>query len=155
MNLLKGIGYCIPLKLYCDNFNAISMAKNPIFHHRTKYIKIDVHFVRERIASSVLSLAHISGPNHMVDIFTKLLYAPKFVPNLSKLFIGPIPPWAWGGGEEISFQSNLVCHVTNANKQIRKWSILWHLQRLMNRFENKISHMSRRKQIWNWRDMLL
>ena len=47
MNLLKSISYCLPPpKLYCDNISAIIMANNPVCHHRTKHIELDVHFVR-------------------------------------------------------------------------------------------------------------
>ncbi|KAF5472656.1 hypothetical protein F2P56_009355 [Juglans regia] len=51
MHLPKSIGYLILAPtLYCDNISAINMAKNPIFHHRTKHIEIDIHFVREQVA---------------------------------------------------------------------------------------------------------
>jgi hypothetical protein len=66
VHLLKNIGHCVPPpKLYCDNISAIHMAKNPVFHHRTKHIEIDVHFVKERVASGALSLAYIPGSNKL------------------------------------------------------------------------------------------
>jgi hypothetical protein len=72
MNLLKSIGYCLsPSKLYCYNISVIIMAKNLIFHHRTKHIEIYVHFVRERVASGALLLEHIAGPAQLADILTK------------------------------------------------------------------------------------
>ena len=37
--------------VWSDNLVAKSMAKNPIFHSRTKHIKIDVHFVQEKVES--------------------------------------------------------------------------------------------------------
>lgn len=56
VHLLKNIGHCVPPpKLYCDNISAIHMDKNLVFHHCTKYIEIDGHFVQERIASGALS----------------------------------------------------------------------------------------------------
>lgn len=93
MHLLKNIGHCVPPPaLYCDNISAIHMVKNPVFHHRTKHIKIDVHFIRERVASGVLSLTHIPGSDQIADIFIKSLYATKFIPNRGKLYLGPTLP---------------------------------------------------------------
>ena len=82
IHLLKSIGYLLPAPtLYCDNLSAINMAKNPVFHHRTK-----------QVARGILSLQHISGPAQIADIFTKPLCVAKFLPNRTKLFISPIPP---------------------------------------------------------------
>ena len=93
IHLLKIIGYLIPAAiLYCNNLSAINIAKNHVFHHHIKHIEIDVHFVREQVVHGIVSLQHISGPNQIVDIFTKTLYAAKFLPNRSKLFISPILP---------------------------------------------------------------
>ena len=38
-----------PKEIYEDNQGAISMAKNPVGHARTKHIDIRYHFVRERV----------------------------------------------------------------------------------------------------------
>ena len=38
-----------PTLIYEDNQGAISMAKNPVFHKRTKHIQIRYHFVREAV----------------------------------------------------------------------------------------------------------
>ena len=93
IHLLKNIGHCVPSpQLYCDNISAIHMAKSPVFHHRTKHIEIDVHFVRERVASGALSLAHILGSDQIADIFTKSLCAVTFALNRAKLCLGPAPP---------------------------------------------------------------
>ena len=38
-----------PTLIYEDNQGAISMAKNPVFHMRTKHVQIRYHFVREAV----------------------------------------------------------------------------------------------------------
>lgn len=45
--LCKELG--VEVDMNCDNKAAIQSAANTIFHERTKHIKIDLHFIRERI----------------------------------------------------------------------------------------------------------
>jgi hypothetical protein len=44
----------IPVKtttiVYCDNVSDIYVISNPVQHHRTKHIEINIHFVREKVA---------------------------------------------------------------------------------------------------------
>ena len=35
-----------PTMIYCDNLSSIQLAKNPVFHERTKHIEVHYHFVR-------------------------------------------------------------------------------------------------------------
>ncbi|GLT99966.1 hypothetical protein SLE2022_173680 [Rubroshorea leprosula] len=62
-----------PIVVYCDNINALYMATNPVQHHRTKHIEIDLHFVRERVASQLVTLHHVSSHHQWADILTKAL----------------------------------------------------------------------------------
>ena len=34
-----------PTTIYCDNLSNIQLAKNPVFHARTKHIEVHYHFV--------------------------------------------------------------------------------------------------------------
>ena len=44
---LKGIRH-LPMKVFCDNKAAIAIAHNPVLHDRTKHVKIDKHFIKEK-----------------------------------------------------------------------------------------------------------
>jgi hypothetical protein len=42
--------------LHCDNKSAIAMAKNPVYHSRTKHVAIKHHFIREAIEEGEVEL---------------------------------------------------------------------------------------------------
>ncbi|GAA0144916.1 hypothetical protein LIER_05236 [Lithospermum erythrorhizon] len=66
------------MTLYYDNICAISIAKNPVQHSRTKHIDIRHHFIRELIEDKVINLEHINSDKQATDIFTKGLDVNQF-----------------------------------------------------------------------------
>jgi histone deacetylase 1/2 len=60
--LLRELGVCLCQKpcLWCDNLDATYLSANPVFHARTKYIEIDYHFIRERVAPNRLDIKFVS-----------------------------------------------------------------------------------------------
>lgn len=44
-----GINIRFPLQFHYDNLGATYLTSNPIYHVKTKYIVIDLHFVHERM----------------------------------------------------------------------------------------------------------
>ena len=47
-----------PKKLYCGNNSSINIAHNPIQHDRTKHIKVDRHFIKEKLKECVCPMFH-------------------------------------------------------------------------------------------------
>ena len=68
-----------PTLIYEVNQGAISMAKNPVFHKRTKHIQIRYHFVREAVEEGTIALEYCRTSEILADSFTKALPREKFV----------------------------------------------------------------------------
>lgn len=64
--------------IHCDNQSCIKIAKNPVFHARTKHIEIHYHFVREKVLAGEVELRFCPTEDQVADIFTKGLSREKF-----------------------------------------------------------------------------
>lgn len=67
--LLKSLGvtHQQPIPLYCDNKVALHLAKNPVFHERTKHIEVDCHFVRDAILEGLLTPAYVHTSEQLAE----------------------------------------------------------------------------------------
>ncbi|GKB34570.1 ribonuclease H-like domain-containing protein [Tanacetum coccineum] len=45
--------------VYCDNVSAVYLSANPVQHHRTKHIEIDIHFVRDMVTAGQVRVLHV------------------------------------------------------------------------------------------------
>ena len=60
-----------PTLIFEDNQGAISMAKNPVFHKRTKHVQIRYHFGREAVEQGTITLEYCRTDDMLADSFTK------------------------------------------------------------------------------------
>uniref|UniRef100_A0A2N9GKU7 Uncharacterized protein n=1 Tax=Fagus sylvatica TaxID=28930 RepID=A0A2N9GKU7_FAGSY len=60
-----------PMKLYCDNKAAISIAHNPVQHDRTKHVEVDRHFIKEKLTEGLICTPFVRTENQLADILTK------------------------------------------------------------------------------------
>ena len=51
--------------------SAISVAKNPVLHSKTKHIEVRYHFLRDHVEKGDIDLGHVSTQNQLADILTK------------------------------------------------------------------------------------
>ena len=59
--------------LMCDNQSAIAIAKDDVFHARTKHIDIKHHFIREHVAAGDIELRWVPSEDNEADMLTKPL----------------------------------------------------------------------------------
>jgi hypothetical protein len=76
---LSGFGEeCSHVPLMCDSTSAISVAKNPMLHSRTKHIEVRHHFLRDNVEKGNIDLIHVPTEKQLADILTKPLDQATF-----------------------------------------------------------------------------
>jgi hypothetical protein len=72
---LKGLGVSVrdPVVVNVDNQGGIALAKNPVFHDRSKHIDIQYHFTRELVKDEKIHLQYAPTADMVADLLTKSL----------------------------------------------------------------------------------
>ena len=60
-----------------DNQGAIKLAKNPMFHKRSKHIDIKYHFIRRELELNTIRVEYVASEDNLADIFTKTVSRVK------------------------------------------------------------------------------
>ena len=115
--------------MFCDSQSAIHLAKNQVYHARTKHIDVRYHFVREIIEEDGVLVQKIKNYDNPADMLTKVVTAIKFnhcldLINIAKYLIASLS--AFGGvvvfvkekfqdGIRIFVKVEICCFLSNMN----------------------------------------
>jgi hypothetical protein len=64
--------------IYWDNVSVVYLVSSPVQHQRMKHVKIDLHFIRDKVAIGEVHVMHVPITSQFIDIFTKGLSSPFF-----------------------------------------------------------------------------
>jgi hypothetical protein len=71
--------------IHQDNQGAIALAKNPVFHQRTKHIDLRYHFIREQIEGKQVEVYYTPTGEMQADFLTKNLTRPLFEKHIKSI----------------------------------------------------------------------
>ena len=78
LNELGRLGKYLTL-MYGDSKGSILLARNNVFHSRTKHIGIAYHYSRSRVNEGDIELIYISTDDNVADLFTKPVSRKMFI----------------------------------------------------------------------------
>lgn len=61
LKLLTKIGFpqAEASKTFCNNKAAIQISKNPVQHDRAKHVKVDMHFIKEKLEAEIIEIPFV------------------------------------------------------------------------------------------------
>jgi hypothetical protein len=81
-----------PVTIKVDNQAAISLAKNPVLHQRTKHISLYWHFIREAIEDGHVRVEFVRTREQEADALTKPLVGAHFKETRARFGLFPKRP---------------------------------------------------------------
>jgi hypothetical protein len=62
----------------CDNQSCIKMTENPVFHDKSKHIKIRYHYIRDMVQRGAVKIEYVGIDEKVAYMLTKPLTRVKF-----------------------------------------------------------------------------
>jgi hypothetical protein len=72
------------VELRVDSKFALALAKNPIFHERSKHIRVRLHFIWDCLEEGSIKTGYINTRDQLADLLTKPLGRIRFLELCSK-----------------------------------------------------------------------
>ena len=74
-----------PTEIRVDSKAAIDLAKNPVYHEKSKHIDMRYHSIREHIRNGEIAVVKVTSKEQAADILTKALPKASFEEGKRKL----------------------------------------------------------------------
>ncbi|MCO5552352.1 hypothetical protein L7F22_005863 [Adiantum nelumboides] len=87
--LVKNLGIDETLVIYCDSQSALALARNPVFHSKSKHIEVRYHLVRDFLFNKLIDLVKVHIDDNPADALIKALALERFTHCSELMDIGP------------------------------------------------------------------
>ena len=78
--------------LWVDSKFALALAKNPVFHERSKHIRVRYHFIRGCLEEGSIKASYINTKDQLADLLTKPLGRIRFLELSSRIGMVQVSP---------------------------------------------------------------
>jgi hypothetical protein len=79
------------VELKVDSKSALALAKNFVFHERSKHIRVRYHFIRSCLEEGSVRANYINTQDQLADFLTKFFGRVKFQELRARIGIAQIP----------------------------------------------------------------
>ena len=81
------------IPLYCDNNDAIALAKEPRSHQKSKHIERQFHLICDYLEKGYVEVKRVDSIDNVADLLTKPLGQQKIEAHLEKMGLRYVANW--------------------------------------------------------------